>query len=116
MKKNVLRVFTLMFVVLAFAFFTMACPEPDEIEKFSVSVEAGDFGSVSVSPEIPGDGKVEKGSELTITATADTDYVVGSWTITGGELKSGGADGETTAVVKVTEDVSVLVLMEQMEI
>ncbi|PIE97291.1 MAG: hypothetical protein CR988_08375 [Treponema sp.] len=108
MKKDVFRVFTLMFVVLAFAFFTIACPTPEpEVEKFSVSVEAGEFGSVSVSPEIPEDGKFEKGTELTITATADENYKVDSWTITGSSVTSGGEKGDTTAVVVVNSNLNV---------
>ncbi len=46
-------------------------------------------------------------TQITFSATADDDYKVGSWTITGGSFKSGGADGETTAIVVVNSDTSV---------
>ncbi len=77
-------------------------------EKYEVTVSAGSNGKVTVTPKLPADKKVAKGQELTITATAETDYVVDKWTISGSSFESGsGADGSTTAKVKITANTTV---------
>ena len=51
---------------------------------------------------------------MTITATANTGYVVDKWTISGSSFESGsGADGSTTAKVKVTANTTVNVTFKQ---
>ena len=77
-------------------------------EKYEVTVSAGSNGKVTVTPKLPADKKVAKGQELTITATAETDYVVDKWTISGSSFESGsGTAGSTTAKVKVTANTTV---------
>ncbi|WP_346860664.1 alpha/beta hydrolase fold domain-containing protein [uncultured Draconibacterium sp.] len=43
-------------------------------EMYKVTLDAADHGSYSVSPKIPEDGKVEAGTEITITATPASGY------------------------------------------
>jgi len=78
------------------------------ITKYEVTVSAGSNGNVEVTPKLPADKKVAKGQELTITATANTGYVVDKWTISGSSFESGsGTAGSTTAKVKVTANTTV---------
>ena len=82
--------------------------EGTPITKYEVTVSAGSNGKVTVAPEIPADKKVAKGQELTITATANSGYVVDKWTISGSSFESGsGAAGSITAKVKVTANTTV---------
>ena len=82
--------------------------EGTPITKYTVTVSAGSNGKVTVAPKLPADNKVAKGQELTITATANSGYVVDKWTISGSSFESGsGADGSTTAKVKVTANTTV---------
>ena len=82
--------------------------EGTPITKYEVTVSAGSNGNVTVAPKLPADNKVAKGQELTITATANSGYVVDKWTISGSSFESGsGADGSTTAKVKVTANTTV---------
>ena len=88
--------------------------EGTPITKYEVTVSAGSNGKVTVAPEIPADKKVAKGQELTITATANSGYVVDKWTISGSSFESGsGADGSITAKVKVTANTTVNVTFKQ---
>ena len=89
---------------------TFKLKEGTPITKYEVTVSAGSNGKVTVAPEVPTDNKVAKGQELTITATANTGYVVDKWSISGSSFESGsGADGSTTAKVKVTANTTVQV-------
>ena len=82
--------------------------EGTPITKYEVTVNAGSNGKVEVTPKLPADNKVPKGQELTITATANTGYVVDKWTIFGSSFESGsGTAGSTTAKVKVTANTTV---------
>ena len=82
--------------------------EGTPITKYEVTVSAGSNGKVEVTPKLPADKKVAKGQELTITATANSGYVVDKWTISGSSFESGsGADGSITAKVKVTANTTV---------
>ncbi len=48
-------------------------------------------------------------TEITFTAIPVENYRVDFWSITGGEFKSGGKDGDTTSVVVVNSDISIVV-------
>ena len=52
---------------------------------------------------------VEHEKTVTFTATAETDYKVEKWTITGGTFVEGGSEGSPTAKVKVTAAATVTV-------
>ena len=69
-------------------------------------------GNGSLSAKLDGNnftgGQVEHGKTLEFTATPESEYKVDKWSVTGGELVEGtGADGSTTAKVKVTGEVTV---------
>ena len=84
------------------------------VTEYTVTVSAGSNGKVTVTPELPADKKVAKGQELTITATADSGYVVDTWTVTPSTaLQSGGKAGNSTAAVKISADTTVNVTFKQ---
>ena len=84
--------------------------KPIPSQTFSVTVEAGEHGKVSVNPSLLEGNKAAKDTVLLFTATADDGFVVDKWTIQGGSFESGtGTAGNVTAKVKVTADVTVKV-------
>ena len=79
-------------------------------QTFSVTVQAGEHGKVSVNPSLLEGNKAAKDTVLIFTATPDDGFVVDKWTIQGGSFESGtGEDGTSTAKVKVTADIRVTV-------
>ena len=81
--------------------------------KYTVTLTQTGGGKVTASPAIPADGQVAKDTEITFTATANTGYRVGTWSVTPSEaIQSGGEKGEATAKVKITADTSVSVNFE----
>ena len=81
--------------------------------KHTVTLNQTEHGTVTALPEIPADKLVEEGKTVTLTATANDGYRVGTWVISPSEaLQSGGNKGETTATVKITADTSVSVNFE----
>ena len=81
-------------------------PTPDP-KKHTVTITQEPHGSVSTTPPLPTDNKVKEGDVITFTVTPDQHYLVGEWDITGGTKLEGGAEGDTTAKVKITSDVIV---------
>ncbi|MGP1415959.1 MAG: InlB B-repeat-containing protein [Treponema sp.] len=81
--------------------------------KYTVTLNQTANGNVTASPEIPEDKKVAKDTVITFTATANSGYKIGKWTVTGSVLEAGtGADGSSTAKVKITADTTVSVSFE----
>ena len=77
------------------------------------SVE-GENGTLKATPEGRAETatspiSVEHGKTVTFTATAETDYKVEKWTITGGTFVEGGSEGSPTAKVKITGEATVKV-------
>ena len=86
---------------------------PPTPTKYTVTLNQTEHGKVTASPEIPEDKKVLKDTEITFTAKADDGYKIGKWTVTGTVLETGtGADGSSTAKVKITADTTVSVSFE----
>ena len=84
------------------------------VTEYTVTVNEGSNGTVTVAPALPTDKKVPKGQELTITATAKSGYVVDTWTVTPtAALQTGGTAGSDTAMVKVSADTTVNVTFKQ---
>ena len=84
------------------------------ITKYEVTVNEGSNGKVTVVPALPADKKVPKGQELTITAKANSGYVVEKWTVTpAAALQTGGTAGSDTAMVKVSAATTVNVTFKQ---
>ncbi|WP_433278490.1 leucine-rich repeat protein [Treponema sp. SP13] len=78
--------------------------------KHLVTMSAGANGSISAEPALPADGMVNKDTTIVFTASPDSaSYTVDAWTITGGQVLSGGSPGSSTAMVKITEPVTVAV-------
>ena len=78
--------------------------------KHKVTMSAGEHGSISAAPALPAGGMVNKDTIITFTASpASESYTVDAWTITGGQLLAGGNPGNSTAMVKITELVTVAV-------
>ena len=61
------------------------------------------------SAEIHSPAQVEQDKTIVFTATPDSGYMVDTWTITGGQLLAGGNPENTTAMVKITEPITVAV-------
>ena len=73
---------------------------------YTVEATAGEHGTIEASPKVF--SKVLENTEVTFTATPESGYEVDKWTVTGGELVEGtGAEGSTTAKVKVTANTKV---------
>ena len=77
------------------------------------NVEGGN-GTLKATPEGGAETaaspiSVEHEKTVTFTATAETDYKVEKWTITGGTFVEGGSEGSPTAKVKVTAAATVTV-------
>ena len=83
-------------------------PKPKHTVTFSVEGGNGTLKAMVDGIEINSGDKVEKDKTVTFTATANTGYEVDKWTISGSSFESGsGADGSTTAKVKVTANTTV---------
>ena len=81
--------------------------------KHTVTLNQAEGGTVTASPAIPTDKLMPKDTEITFTAKANDGYKIGKWTVTGSVLEAGtGADGSSTAKVKITADTSVSVSFE----
>ena len=80
-------------------------------ETFALTFKPGEHGSVDAKAggkAVATGAKLEKGTTVEFTATPESGYEVDKWAVTGGELVEGtGAEGRTTAKVKVTGDVTV---------
>ena len=61
------------------------------------------------SAEIASPAQVGLNKTIVFTATPDSGYMVDTWTITGGQLLAGGNPENTTAMVKITEPITVAV-------
>jgi len=59
--------------------------------------------------EIASPAQVEEDKTIVFTASPHEGYMVDTWTITGGQLLAGGVPGSSTAMVKITEPITVAV-------
>ncbi|WP_315601476.1 leucine-rich repeat protein [Treponema socranskii] len=66
-------------------------------------------GRVTTVPELPNPPNVPYGSEITFKAVPDAGYAVNKWTVSAGSFLLGGSQGNTSATLKITEDVTVTV-------
>ena len=75
---------------------------------YTVEATAREHGTIEASPKVF--SKVLENTEVTFTATPESGYEVDKWTVTGGELVEGtGAEGSTSAKVKITANTKVSV-------
>ena len=75
--------------------------------EFTVNIESSENGKVTASPEIPQNKKVRGNTVITFTATPNDGFVVKEWVIVGLDPLEGGEDGNTTAKVKITDNLSI---------
>ena len=100
-------------VIVKVSFEANSNPPTPTPTKYTVTLNKTEHGKVTASPEIPEDKQVAKDTEITFTAQADTGYKIGKWTVTGSALEAGtGADGSSTAKVKITANTTVSVSFE----
>ena len=82
--------------------------------KYTVTLNQTANGTVTSSPEIPADKLMPKDTIITFTATAKAGYKIGKWTVTGSALETNtGAEGSSTAKVKITADTQVSVSFKE---
>ena len=82
--------------------------------KYTVTLNQTANGTVTASPAIPDDKLMPKDTIITFTATAKAGYKIGKWTVTDSALEAGtGAEGSSTAKVKITADTTVSVSFKE---
>lgn len=88
-------------------------PPPPSIEdtKYKISITQPANGKIEVSPSLPADGKVDKGSELTFTLSANTNYKVKELIING-ITYSDVTDNTITKKVKIEKNTAVSAVVE----
>ena len=92
--------------------FLSGCDQKVEAAKLKVTVTQPSNGKVEVSPALPADGKVDKGSELTFTLSANTGYKVKELTING-ITYSDVTDNTITKKVKIEKDTVISAAVEK---
>ena len=87
---------------------------PALITKYTVTLTPLVHGTVTSVPEIPPDNQVPEGTEITFTAKPAEDYLVDKWTVfPESVLQAGGTAGNSTAMVKITDNTTVAVTFKQ---
>lgn len=82
----------------------------------SVTITPPQHGRVRSMPEIPSDNQVPEGSTIILTAVPDEGYAVDTWSVTPeGDLAAGGNAGNSTATLRVSNDVIVTVTFKQVQ-
>ena len=80
----------------------------------SVTITQPQHGRVRSMPEIPSNNQVPEGSTIILTAVPDEGYAVDTWSVTPeGDLAAGGNAGSSTAMLRVSNDVTVTVTFKQ---
>lgn len=86
-------------------------PPSIEDTKYKISITQPANGKIEVSPSLPADGKVDKGSELTFTLSANTNYKVKELIING-ITYSDVTDNTITKKVKIEKNTAVSAVVE----
>ena len=86
-------------------------PPSIEDSKYKISITQPANGKIEVSPALPADGKVDKGSELTFTLSANTNYKVKELIING-ITYSDVTDSTITKKVKIEKNTAVSAVVE----
>ncbi|WP_253717071.1 leucine-rich repeat protein [Treponema denticola] len=88
----------------------------DPLSMRSVTITPPQHGRVRSMPEIPSDNQVPEGSTIILTAVPDEGYAVDTWSVTPeGDLEAGGNAGNSTATLRVSNDVTVTVTFKQVQ-
>ncbi len=109
-------------IALVAAVMFFGCKSPVEngsktpAAQYKVTVERTAGGNVTAMPALPDSGMVNKNTELTFTATAQSGYAVEKWTVSPNTaLKTGGAAGSQTATITITADTTIAVTFKHSE-
>ncbi|UTC61860.1 hypothetical protein E4O05_10040 [Treponema sp. OMZ 787] len=86
-------------------------PPPSSVTKYKITVTQPANGKIDVSPALPTDGKVDKGSELTFKLSANTGYKVKELII-GGITYSDVKDNSIIKKVKIEKNTAVSAVVE----
>ena len=86
-------------------------PPPSSVTKYKITVTQPANGNIEVKPDLPADGKVDEGSELTFTLSANTNYKVKELIING-ITYSDVTDNTITKKVKIEKDTAVSAVVE----
>ena len=86
-------------------------PPPSSVTKYKITVTRPENGKIEVRPDLPADGKVDKGSELTFTLSANTNYKVKELIING-ITYSDVTDNTITQKVKIEKNTAVSAVVE----
>ncbi|UTC47327.1 InlB B-repeat-containing protein [Treponema vincentii] len=84
---------------------------PTPNTKYKVTVTQPANGTIEVSPALPADGKVDKGSELTFTLSANAGYKVKALTI-GDAIYLDVTDNTITKKVKIEKETAISAIVE----
>ena len=84
---------------------------PTPATKYKVTITQPANGTIEVSPALPADGMVDKGSELTFTLSANAGYKVKALTI-GDATYSDVTDNTITQKVKIEKETAVSAIVE----
>ena len=87
-------------------------PPPSSVTKYKITVTQPSNGKIEVSPSLPADGKVDKGSELTFTLSANASYKVKELIING-IIYSDVTDNTITKKVKIEKETAVSAVVEE---
>ena len=87
-------------------------PPSIEDTKYKISITQPSNGKIEVSPSLPADGKVDKGSELTFTLSANASYKVKELIING-ITYSAVTDSTITKKVKIEKNTAVSAVVEE---
>ena len=87
-------------------------PPPSSVTKYKITVTQPENGKIEVRPDLPADGKVDKGSELTFTLSANTNYKVKELIING-ITYSDVTDSTITKKVKIEKNTAVSAVVEE---
>lgn len=100
-------------IILAAIIMSASCKQQNsvkEAERVKVTLQKNSGGNVEVSPVLPADGMVKKGSLIEFKATPDSNFSVDRWSITGGSFEAGtGTAGNAIAKVKANANITVSV-------
>ena len=84
--------------------------EPETVAViFEVNGTGGTLAAAADGDSIKSKGRVEKGKTAIFTAVPQSGYHPNAWTITGGKILAGGKQGDTSATVKLTSDITSIV-------
>ena len=96
-------------VTVTVTFKLITAPPTNYTVTFGVDGGNGTLKAEVDGAEIASPAQVEEDKTIVFTASPHAGYMVDTWTITGGQLLAGGNPENTTAMVKITEPITVTV-------